>query len=186
MRTPGFPEAVLVAAIGCVAAGIAYPALTFLLPVHEALRLVIAITGLGYMLWLSARAPARSGRVFVMALWCVGTVCTLVLDPPIVLHLATQLGFFWLLRVVCHHRGVLIAGIDASIALASIAAAMWAASETGSVFVTAWCVLLVQGLFALLPGGSAPRHTQASDVDRRFERAQRAAHAAVRRLSSQP
>lgn len=185
MRTPGFAEAVLIAAIGCVLAGVSYAALGYLLPSYEAVRLVIAMTGLGYMLWLAARAPARSGRVFVMAIWCVGTLCTLVLDPPVVLHLATQLAFFWLLRLVCHHRGVLIACVDAAIGIAAMAAAMWAASATGSVFVIAWCVLLVQGLFTLLPAHARARSGASSDADKRFERAQRTAHAAVRRLSSQ-
>ena len=113
MRAPGFAEAVLVAAIGCGLAGVGFVALSYLLPTYDSLRLVIAMTGLGYMLWLAARAPARSGRVFVMAIWCAGTLCTLVLDPPVVLHLATLLTFFWLLRVVCYYRGVLIACVDA-------------------------------------------------------------------------
>ena len=107
MSAPRFTEAVVVAALGSALAGVSYHALIYLLPVSDALRLVIAITGLGYTLWLAARAPARSGRVFVSALWGVGTLCTLVLDPPILLHLLTQLAFFWLMRVLCHHRGVL-------------------------------------------------------------------------------
>ncbi len=186
MRTPGFVEAALVAAIGCLLAGVTFTALGYLLPTYDAIRLVIAMTGLGYMLWLAARAPSRSGRVFMVVTWCAGTLCTLVLDPPIMLHLATQLVFFWLLRVVCYHRGVLMACVDAAIGVAAMAAALWAASAIGSVFVIAWCVLLVQGLFTLLPARVRAPSGDTSDADRRFQRAQRAAHAAVRRLSSQP
>ena len=65
--------------------------------------------------------------------------------------------------------------------------AVWAATETGSPFLSIWSFFLVQALFVAIPvrvGGNHREPQPEDHHDERFERAHRAAQAALRRLSS--
>ena len=56
------------------------------------------------------------------------------------------------------------------------------AFETGSVVMSAWCLLLVQAAFVFVPGAPAPSPGAAGEDDA-FERAHRSAEAALRKIS---
>jgi hypothetical protein len=82
--------------------------------------------------------------------------------------------------------------LDAGLSGLALAAAVWAAISTGSLFLALWCFFLVQALFVAIPNRmSAPRNhgrraqKSASAVDDDFERAYRNAEAAVRRLATE-
>ena len=90
MRAPGLMEgagAALAAALGGSALMFA---LAGVVAAPLALRAVVAAVGLGYLLYLLARAGGRTGRVSMLLAWAVATGVTLVLDPPLLLHVAVH------------------------------------------------------------------------------------------------
>ena len=185
MKAPGFLAGVGVALAGALAASVVVFLLAGVVAMPLLLRLLIAAIGLGYGLWLLARSGVRAGRVSAVVVWTLFTAVTLVLDPPLLLHLSTQVGLIWLLRAFCVHRSVLPALADLGLSAASVAAAIWAAERTGSVFLAVWCLLLVQAAHTAIPRrgrrNEARAQTEAGD---RFARALRSAESAVRRLST--
>jgi len=63
--------------------------------------------------------------------------------------------------------------------------AVWAANRSGSAWLAFWSFFLVQAFHALIPVSLSERAKQhASETDDAFSRAQRAAEAAIRRLST--
>jgi hypothetical protein len=77
--------------------------------------------------------------------------------------------------------------IDLGLSGLSLAAAIWAAHQSGSVFLTVWCFFLVQALFVHIPTHigrrGEPDHEDLEGAHR-FERAHHAAESALRKLSS--
>jgi len=63
--------------------------------------------------------------------------------------------------------------------------AVWAAQRSGSALLAFWCFFLVQAFHVLLPASiAAPGGERVADADLRFNRANAAAEAAIRRLSA--
>ena len=90
-------------------------------------------------------------------------------------------------RSLYFYSSVLPALTDLMLSGLGLAAAVWAAGQTGSVFLSLWCFFLVQALFVVIPTRIRRRHSESSlgpDGLDRFQRAHRSAEAAVRRLSS--
>ena len=124
MKAPGFLAGVGVALAGALAASVVVFLLAGVVAMPLLLRLLIAAIGLGYGLWLLARSGVRAGRVSAVVVWTLFTAVTLVLDPPLLLHLCTQVGLIWLLRAFCVHRSVLPALADLGLSAASVAASL--------------------------------------------------------------
>jgi hypothetical protein len=183
VRAPGFAEGVTVALASAIAAGALTSVLGSIVGAPLALRVVVAVVGLGYFLYLLAATRARVGRVSALLAWSLLTGVTLALDPPLLLHLCTQVGLAWMLRALRVHRSVLPALADLALATLSVAAAVWAAERTASVSMAAWCLLLVQAACVAIPRRGARRGTAASPGEP-FALAQRSAEAALRRLAS--
>ena len=108
-------------------------------------------------------------------------------SPPLLLYLLIHLGAIWLTRSLYFYSGVLPALADLALTGLGLAAATWAVTRTGSVFLGTWCFFLTQALFVSIPdtmrrkpGASGFGHTRAD----RFQHAHRMAEAAVRKLSS--
>ena len=92
MKRPSFLEGAGVALIASILGGGAALVLAPVLGNATALHLVIASVGLGYLLYLLARARARVGRVCILALWALGTGAAMALDSPLVVHALVQLA----------------------------------------------------------------------------------------------
>ena len=187
MKRPGFLEGVVVALVASLVAGSLFVAATWLFPAGLVLRGLVAGLGLAYVLYLLARSHERVGRITSFALWSVVTAAVMVEDPPVVVHVVAQLGLVWLLRSLYFHSSALASMGDFALGTLSLAAATWAASASGSVFLSVWALFLVQALFVAIPA-NFPRRVTGSrmerDDDDRFQRAHRAAETAVRRLST--
>ncbi len=187
MMRPSFGEGVAVAFIASLAGSVLYAGLSTLWDGAVALRVLIAALALGYILYLLHRSGGRVGRVTALALWSVAAGGLWLTHAPLEVHVLVHLGFVWLLRSLYFHASVLAAGADLGLNLLSVAAAIWAARRTESVFVTSWCFFLVQALFAAIapsPRKTAPALGADERREERFEHAYRTAQAAVRRLSS--
>lgn len=178
----GFLEGVAVALTGALGGGAAWVLLRALFAPASALPLLISGLGLGYLLYLLARAPTPVGRVSAVLAWVVLTGVTLALAPALLL--AVQLGLLWLVRALYHQHGLVGALADLALWLLGLGGALWAIQGTGSMALAVWTWLLIQALFPLLPG---PRSAAAGAVPGtnspdRFEQALRDAQAGLRRL----
>ena len=186
MRAPGLMEGAGAALAAAVGGSALMFALAGVVAAPLALRAVVAAVGLGYLLYLLARAGGRTGRVSMLLAWAVATGVTLILDPPLLLHVAVQVALASLARAFRAHRSVLPALADLALSALAVAAAVWAAERTGSVFMAIWCLLLVQAAWVAIPrrGGRRIAGDPPGSPGEPFARAHRSAEAALRRLSA--
>ncbi len=187
MKRPTFLEGVAVAMVASFLGGALYGSLATVLPGSVAFRALVSGIGLAYVLYLLARSHDRIGRITTLAAWTVVAAATWLLEPPAAVFLSVHLGLVWLIRSVYFHASVLSAVADLGLNIASVAAAIWAAAESGSPLLSIWCFFLVQALFVGIParmGGKGHKELREDGSDDRFEQAHRAAQSALRRLSS--
>jgi hypothetical protein len=179
MRRPGFLEGVGFALAASLAGAAAHAALAA--AGTGSLRLTIAGLALGYLLYLLARARVRTGRVTALAAWGLAAVGLWLAAPPLPLFLLLHGGLLWLVRALFFHGGFLAALADLGLVLAGLAAAVWAAAGTASLLLAVWCFFLVQAAFAAIPPGLPRPRPEREPPEDAFERAHRAAEAALRR-----
>ncbi len=149
-----------------------------------ALRAVIALLGLAYVLYVIGRSGERVGRITTVALWIAAASFAWFLGLPLVVYVLVHVGLVWLVRSLYHYSGVLPALADLGLGLLGAAFAVWAAQRSGSAWLALWCFFLVQSFHVLIPptlGAAIAPPDAGNDA---FARAHRAAEAAVRRLSS--
>ncbi len=183
MSRPSFLEGALVALAAAVGASVGYSALRLLLPASQALTLVLAALGLGYLLYLLARSREPAGRVLLVLVWLAATGVALALVPGPLAQAATQLGLIWIGRIWCFQRTPLVALLDLGLILAGGLAALWAIVHTGSLFLAVWSLMLIQALFTAVPArpGHAPDLAPLAEPDP-FDLARRAAKTALSRI----
>ena len=187
MKEPTFLEGVSVAIAISLAGSALYTAMDFAFPAGPVLRLLIAGIGLAYVIYLLSRSPERIGRVTAAAAWVLVAGVLWFTTPPLLLYVFVHLGTLWLIRSLYFYSSVLSALADLGLNGLGLAAAIWAVTRTGSVFLGIWCFFLVQALFIFIPKsvnrkpGAAPAGQESED---RFQHAYRVAEAAVRKLSS--
>lgn len=185
MKGPSFLEGVLVALTAALGAALAEGVLTLILPRGTALILVVAGLGLGYLLYLLGRAREPAGRVVMVIGWLMVTGLTWALAPGPWTQVLVQSGLIWLVRSLYHQATPLAALLDLGLILTGLAAALWAGTHTGSLFLAVWCLFLVQAPFAGIPErpGAGPSPEAGPDP---FDLARRAAERALGRLQRQP
>ncbi len=188
MRSPTFLHGVAVAFVLSFFASALFTAMTFIIGPEPVLRLLIPVLGFGYVLYLLGRSGERTGRVITIIVWILVAAGTFFIAPPLALYLIVHVGLVWLIRSLYFYSSSLAALIDLALSAASLAVAVWAATWSGSVFLTVWCFFLMQALFASIPRTfprGARKESGASPYrdEEPFERAHRMAEAAVRRLS---
>jgi hypothetical protein len=151
---------------------------------RTALRTVIALLGLAYVLYTIGRSGERVGRITTVGGWAAVATGAWLLEPPLAGYVLVHVGLMWLVRSLYHYAGVLPSLADLALALLGAAFAAWAAQRSGSVWLALWCFFLVQAFHVLIPPMLATRAASAfPHSDDAFSRAHRAAEAAVRRLS---
>ena len=185
MTRPGFLEGTLVALAASLAAGALFATLSLALPAIPALRWVVALVAFGYLIYLLGRSGAKVGRVSAVLAWALVSGIALALHLPLPTFVLLHTGMAWLVRSLYFHGGLVAALADLGLILLGLAGAVWAQTQSGSLFLAVWSLMLVQALFALIPadlrrGGVA----EPPDPDDAFERAHRGAEAALRRMHS--
>ena len=148
------------------------------------LRLLVSALAFAYIVYLLARSTQRVGRLSVIAIWSLISLAGWLFVPSTLAYLALQLCLIWLVRSLYHYHSVISALLDLGLMALSLLAAIWAWHSTHSLFLSLWCFFLVQALFVLIPRRFSGRQAPAAMQDDRFDRAHRAAQAAVRKLTS--
>jgi len=155
------------------------------LGIGGALRFVIALLGLAYVLFLVGKSGERVGRVTTIACWLGAAFVAWFAGLPLVAYVLVHVGLVWLARSLYYYSGVLPALADLGLSVLGAAFAVWAARHSGSAWLAFWCFFLAQAFFVLIPASLSGREAEhASVADDAFSRAHRAAEAAVRRLST--
>lgn len=182
MSRPSFAEGVLIALGAALAASILATAFALILPPAAAIEGMCVGLGFGYLLYLLGRSPERAGRLVMVVLWILITALVWSLIPGLWAQILAQLGMLWLVRSLAYHATPLAVLLDLGLVLSGLAAATWALERTGSIFLSVWCLLLVQALFSAIPA-----HPERASGEREardpFDCAERAAERALRRLS---
>ena len=182
---PSFGRALGIAFVLSFCGAAVLAALTPLTGTGMALRATIALLGLAYVMYLMATSGERVGRITTVALWSVVASFAWFLGLPLVAYALVHVALVWLVRSLYCYSGVLPALADFGLSLLGAAFAVWAAQRSGGAWLAFWCFFLVQSFHVVIPhslGASASGSVDAADDA--FARAQRAADAAVRRLSA--
>ena len=166
---------------------ILYTALTPLLSGGALLRLLIALSGLSYILYLLAHSGGRTGRITAVLLWFSVAGASWFAAPPLAVYLLIHAGLIWLLRSLYFYSSVFSALLDLGLSALGVAAAYWAMAWSGSLLLAVWCFFLVQSLFVAIPPsiqrGSGKKPIR-PDADESFRRAHSTAENALRRIST--
>jgi len=186
MKRPGFIHGVLLALLLALAGAAAFAALAAVFAGGAVLQLVVTALAGVYVCYLLSRSSERTGRVAAFVAWLVCAVVGWLVAPNLAVLLCGHVILIWLLRALYYHRGVLPALADLGLSAAALASAIWAAQQSGSMFMAVWCFFLVQALFVAIPQslgpGAGSRGPARSDA---FQRAYGTAQAAARRLAKQ-
>ena len=187
MKAPGLLEGLVVAIGASIGGGI----LTALLPVvsseYTAIRILLSVLAIGYLLYLMKRSNERTGRIVMVALWLIATLGSLLAGTSLLYFALIQVAAVWITRSLYFHASVLPALLDLALVCLGLVASVWAILQTGSVMTAIWCFFLTQSLFVLIPGFGSNRDTQScfNPVEQdRFQSAHRVALDAVRKLST--
>ena len=186
MKALRFPEAVGVALLLALGAGVIHYALTFVLHPYDSLAAVVLLIGMFYATYLLLRSPRKDGRVVIASLGLLGSGLTIVFAPSLLVLVAQQVLVFWVIRIVCYHQRIGYALGDLLICALSVAAMLWAFAASASVVLAVWSTLLCQSLFTFTTNAStvAADAVSPSQLAHRFDRAHRGAQQALHRATS--
>lgn len=183
-RPTTFLGGVALAFILAAAGAASFAALTTVSTSEFAIRAISTVLGGAYLLYLLSRSEERAGRIVTIAVWLAGVVATAVFVTSLPLFLVCHVTMIWLVRTLYFHGSFVTALLDLGVAALALAAAIWAARTSASVFLTIWCFFLVQALFVVLPADTRAKAQPGGGDDQPFKRAQRSADAALRRLAN--
>jgi len=185
MKHPTLFEGVSIALAASLAGSILFTVMPPPLLNVQVLRLLIAVAGFGYSIYLLGRSSERVGRVTAIASWMLLAGVSWFLNIPLSLYLVIHLGAIWIIRSLYFYSSLLSALADLGLIGLGMSSAIWAFIHTGSLFLAIWCFFLTQALFVFIPkrmpGRSSHPVIQAED---QFERAYSNAQAALHRLST--
>ncbi len=156
MKQLSFLSGAAVAFVLALTAGIAAFVLVPAVGIGTLLQLLVSVLGFLYLIWLIGGSRRRSGHFVALAFWGVLSVGTWILAPTLSMYLLMHVAAIWLIRSLLIYSGLLPALLDLGLTAAGAAAATWAFSRTGNVFLATWCFFLLQALFVAIPIRVAP------------------------------
>jgi hypothetical protein len=149
---------------------------------HFALRLVVALVAGAYVAYLLARSDERTGRVVTVTVWAVAAALLAAFGVGLPLYLLGHAVLVWLVRALYHQRSAFGALADLGLTALALVAAVAAMRNTSSLFIAIWTFFLIAASFVALPNDMV--RSQAAGSAEPFDRAQRTANAALKRLVS--
>ncbi len=184
MKTASFNEGLLVAFISSLAGTVIYYLLSAFVADSYLFRLLISMGSFAYVLYLLSRSQTPVGRVSTMVAWVLVSSVLWFYWPPAAVFILVNVSIIWLVRSLYFYSSVVSALADLGLNLLSIAAAYWAAQQTGSLFLSIWCFFLTQAMFVAIPKNLLATNKPKLPADDRFRSAHRAAQSALTKLST--
>jgi len=157
------------------------------LSLHGLIYLLVPGLSFTYFLCIGPYRIRQSGWISSLLLWFAFTLLLWLLSPSlteyVLLHVAAVSG----MRSLFFHKNLMLVLMDFMLSLFALAAAVWAASHTGSIFLAVWCFFLVQAAFVLLPGFRRDTSTGSGSIvhSQQFDTALRKAEEALRKVVNQ-
>jgi len=182
-RKPTLLRGIGVALVLSVGGAALIATLPALVGTSAAIRVVVAVLALAYVLYVLVDSAERTGRTTTAVVSAGVAVAAWIANPPLGVYVLLHVALIWVVRALYRYSSVLSALADLALTALAAAFAVWAAARTGSAWLALWCFFLVQAFHAWLPEtlrGRVPRDSHRGDD---FERARRAAEAALRRLA---
>lgn len=182
MKTATFPEGVILALASSVIGVVSYTALVPIVDGEMAICLTVACLSLGYIIYLLKRSRERIGLFSTVVIWVLLTIVMFLFIPSPLLFLTIQLGLVWVIRCLYFYASVISALADLVLVGFSLMAAVWAAYQTESLFLSIWCCLLVNALFVFIPVDMQQHVAEPMPVyPDRFQQAYQVAESALKR-----
>lgn len=176
-----------------VLSAISLPILWVLLALRSGIATQVLITFLsgGYLGYLLMQSRAHVGRIILATVSAAGLGVACLAGASSTALAFIALGLIWGVRSLLNYSSLVTAFLDALLCVVSVGVALAAAGVTRSTALTVWCFFLVQALWVYIPRrmtrfASAPETTDRAQQADTFERAHRAAEAAIRSLAQQP
>jgi hypothetical protein len=187
MKRPTFFEGLLVALVMSLVGSVLFTVLSPLLGSEVILRWLVAGMSLGYVVYLLQRSHEPVGRLTLVLGWILLASVIGFLKLTLPVYLIAHLLGVWLVRSLYYYAGVLPALFDLGLSALSLATGFWAFAHSGSLFLSIWCLFLIQALFVAIPASIRSKATEMESQSvsgERFEQAHRSAQNALRKLSS--
>lgn len=184
MKSPSFFEGVTVAFIASLVGSTVFVALTTVYAGGTVIKLLVAGLAFAYVIYLLKRSRERIGRSSVLLAWLVFAVAIWVFSPSLPVYLLAHVGMIWVIRSLYFYSSLLPALTDLGLNGLSLVAAIWAYTQTNSLFLSIWCFFLMQALFVSIPAHLGKDASHRPLQEDRFEQAHRVAEAALRRFTS--
>jgi hypothetical protein len=183
MKRPTFMQGAALALILAVGSAVAFVAFVPAFDRVAVLRCLITAQSAAYVIYLLYNSAEKTGRLTVPLLWIISAVCIALFVPGLLPVCIAHLGLVWLVRAVYFHSGLLPAVLDLGLCAVSLTAAIAAAKQSHSVFLSVWTFYLLQALFVAIPSArQASAGRRMSRGDDHFEHAHRRADEELRRL----
>jgi hypothetical protein len=183
MKTISFFGGVITALILAFCGSVLFAAITPFFSSVWALKTIISLLTLAYLLYLLGSSPVRIGRLTAFSYDSVVIAVSMYVETSLVLYALLHIGLIWLVRCCYFHNSLSAALADMGLCGLGFAAALWAAESSGTLFLTLWSFFLVQALVMPVVQNRFPAGKDAIADDESFRRAYRSAQSALRRLS---
>lgn len=184
MKRPSVLQGIVMALGLSLTGGALFAGLTLSLANATALKLLIALLGLIYVAILLRQSSERAGRLSAIGLYLFASLICGLIDLSLPVFLIAHAGLVWLVRSLYFYASLLPALMDLGLTALGLAAAVWAANQSHSFFLSVWSFFLVQALFVVIPKRLSPTNARPSENDLKFNRAYRSAESALRRIHS--
>jgi hypothetical protein len=185
MKTISFFGGVVAALILAFCGSVLFAALTPLFNSVWALKSIISLLTLAYLLYLLGSSPVRIGRVTAFSVAAVVIALSMYCETSLVLYALLHIGLIWLVRSCYFHNSLAAALADMGLCGLGFAAALWAVERSGTLFLALWSFFLVQALVLPVVHNrfSTGKNTVVDDNES-FRRAYRSAQSALRRFTN--
>ena len=183
MKTASFNEGLVIALISSLIGTVIYYLLSAFVADSYIFRLLISVGSFAYVLYLLSRSQTPIGRVSAMGVWALISVAMWLYWPPAAVFILVHISIIWIIRSLYFYTSLISAMADLGLNLLSIAAAYWAAMQTGSLFLSIWCFFLTQALFVAIPKNLFATNKHKPVCADHFRQSHRAAQAAIAKLS---
>jgi hypothetical protein len=183
MKTISFFGGVVAALILAFCGSVLFAALTPFFNGVWALKIIISLLALAYLLYLLGSSSIRIGRLTAFTLAAAVIAVSMYCEISLVLYALLHIGLVWLVRSCYFHNSLSAALADMGLCGLAFAAALWAVERSGTLFLALWSFFLVQALvMPVLQSRFSAGKNAIADDNESFRRAYRSAQSALRRL----
>lgn len=146
-----------------------------------AIKTLLGLLILTYILYLCILAPTRPGKIILVSITTilVGALLTTTSSP--LGFIAVAISMIWISRTLLFYQRFIPLILDALLQTGAVCTALWIYSTNGSLLLAIWCFFLCQALWVFIPRGSKQtiERSHSNETNDRFSHAYRMAETAL-------